>query len=108
MADYDDSYDMNGDMDDIDQVSEHDLLIEALNSVEMEINRYADVVEYLWNEKVKPFIESNDCSILEQIYCSDHRKFYEMMYSQPIYIELIDSCKKIRNKLDILNKLANM
>lgn len=105
---YDESYEMNGDMDGVDQVSEYDLLMEALNSVEMEINRYVDVIEFLWNEKVMPFIESTDCSILEKISRSDYRKFYDMMYNQPIYLELIDSCKKIQNKLDILNKHTDM
>jgi len=97
---YDEDYDVDAE----NYTSEYELLIEAYNNVLTEINRYTDVVEYLWNEKVIPFIESNDCSILEQISRSNYRKFNEMMFSQPIYLELIASYKKIQKKIDILNK----
>jgi len=101
---YNESYDTN-DMNDEDYVDEYDLLTEALNNVERSISRYVDLLDSIWNTRIIPFIESDDCTIMERVNRSDSRNFYTMMYNQPIYIEMTDSRKKIQNKLEQYKKL---
>lgn len=100
---YDESYEQYNDMDNEEYVDEYDLLMEALSNVEMSIIRYVDMLDHIWNNRIIPFIESDDCSIMERTR-SDSRNFYTMMYNQPIYIEMTDSRKKIQSKLEQYKK----
>lgn len=97
---YDESNEHNNLMTDNEYVDEYDLLMEALNNVEMSLIRYMERLYHIWNDRIIPFIESADCSIMERLNRSDSRNFYTMMYNQPIYIEMVCSHKKIQNKLE--------
>lgn len=83
--------------------SESELLHWASYEMEYEMSRYTEMLEYLWNEKVIPFIESTDCNILERLTRNDYRKFCKMMYKQPIYRKMVENYKKINRKLAVLS-----
>ena len=73
--------------DHMDNSVEELMLTKAMSRLTEDISRYNQIVKHIWFERVKPYVLSADCNILDNL-DTDGKQFHHYMISQPLYIEM--------------------
>jgi len=89
---YEDGYE---NMMNIDELTMIDIEMIRLRDMMLE---YADCSKKIWDNKIVPFIVSDDCNTCEYLRTDDFSKFLDFMHTQRTYQLMIDQYKRLNNR----------
>lgn len=81
---------------------EYDTTYATLKGVIDTMNKYINDAIMIWNTEIVPFMNSNDCYVLDKLNNRDYNKFIEFMKTQKTYKLMTISKQRLEQRLDYL------
>ena len=80
-------------------ISEYEVNTRLLDDVDQQIQKYNDDINRLFDDVIKPYIDSDQCCILDQLQHRD--QFVELMYKTPIIQQLLITRKYLFDMVNV-------
>ena len=74
------------------------ILDEVIQTLELTMDKYIDDVEMIWDARIVPFINSNDCMTLGKLNDNDFLKFLNFMLEQKTFKLMSISHKRLNGR----------
>lgn len=100
----DNDYDGESESMHYDIALEYDTTYAALRALSDTMNKYINDCMVIWNNEIVPFMNSNDCYVLDKINIRDYTKFVELMKTQKTYKLMTISKQRLEQRLEYLRK----
>ena len=79
-------------------IRELEMIEKTIERLMYEIDRYYEVISWIWDDILVPFMHSNDCNTMRYLSESDKWVFEKYMTSQPIFSVITTSMQKLRTR----------
>ncbi len=96
------TYNINNNVNQTTMNDEIMILDEVIQTLEQTMDKYIDDVEMIWDMRLVPFINSNDCLTLGKLNDSDFLKFLNFMLEQKTFKLMSISHKRLNSRKNYL------